>query len=53
VGDVVEALVSLAQTPAAVGEIVNIGNDQEVSINQLAALVTEITGSPSRLEHKT
>jgi UDP-glucose 4-epimerase len=50
-GDVVEALVRLAQTPAAVGEIVNIGNDQEVTINQLAALVGEITGSPSRVEH--
>jgi UDP-glucose 4-epimerase len=53
VGDVVEALVSLAQTPAAVGEIINIGNDQEVSINELAALVRETTGSPSRLEYKT
>jgi UDP-glucose 4-epimerase len=53
VGDVVEALISLAQTPAAVGEIINIGNDQEVSINELAALIREITGSPSRLEHKT
>jgi len=52
VGDVVEALVRLAETPAAVGEIVNIGNDQEVSINELAALVREITGSPSRLEHQ-
>jgi UDP-glucose 4-epimerase len=53
VGDVVETLVRLAQTPAAVGEIVNIGNDREVSMNELAALVKEITGSPSRLEHRT
>jgi len=53
VGDVVEALVRLAQTPAAVGEIVNIGNDREVTINALAALVREITGSPSCLEHKS
>ena len=51
VGDVVEALVRLAQTPAAVGEIINIGNDQEVTINELAALVSEITGSRSRVEH--
>jgi len=51
VGDVVEALVRLAQTPAAVGEVVNIGNDREVTINELAALVREITGSPSRVEH--
>ena len=53
VGDVVEALVRLAQTPAAIGEIVNIGNDREVTINALAALVREITGSPSSLEHKS
>ncbi|HTQ57240.1 MAG TPA: NAD-dependent epimerase/dehydratase family protein [Bryobacteraceae bacterium] len=51
VGDVVEALVRLAQTPAAIGEVVNIGNDQEVTINELAELVLEITGSPSRLEY--
>ena len=53
VGDVVEAVVRLAQTPAAVGEVINIGNDQEVTINELAALVKEITGSPSQFEYKT
>jgi UDP-glucose 4-epimerase len=53
VGDVVEALVRLAQTPSAVGEVINIGNDQEVTINELAALVRETTGSPSRLEYQT
>lgn len=51
VGDVVEALVRIAQTPEAVGEVVNVGNDQEVSINQLAALVKEITLSSSPIEH--
>ena len=51
VEDVVESLVRLMQTPEAVGEVVNIGNDEEVSINELAALVKEITGSPSRVEH--
>ncbi|MGA2588298.1 MAG: NAD-dependent epimerase/dehydratase family protein [Bryobacteraceae bacterium] len=51
VGDVVEALVRIAQTPKAVGEVINIGSDREVSINELAALVKEITGSPSAVEH--
>jgi UDP-glucose 4-epimerase len=51
VSDVVEALVRLAQTPEAVGEVVNIGNDQEITINELAALVREITGSTSRIVH--
>jgi UDP-glucose 4-epimerase len=51
VNDVVEALVRLARTPEAVGEVVNIGNGREVSINELAALVKEITLSPSLLRH--
>lgn len=51
VGDVTEALVRLAQTPAAIGEVINIGNDQEVSINELAEMVTRITGSPSQIRH--
>ena len=51
VGDVVEALVRLAHTPAAIGEVINIGNDREVTINELATLVREITGSSSRMEH--
>ena len=51
VGDVTEALVRLAQTPKAIGEIVNIGNDREISINGLAALVKEITGSSSLIQH--
>lgn len=51
VGDVTEALIRLAQAPAALGEVVNIGNDQEVTINELAALIREITGSPSPIQH--
>jgi UDP-glucose 4-epimerase len=51
VGDVTEALVRLVQTPAALGEVINIGNDQEVTINDLAALVREVTGSMSRVQH--
>jgi len=51
VGDVVEALVRLAGTPEAVGEVINIGNDREISINELAVLVKEITGSSSAIKH--
>ena len=47
VGDVVSALVALAQTPDAIGEIFNIGNDQEISIADLAARVKAITRSAS------
>src|SRR5207248_3109097 len=36
VSDVVDALVKLMETPAAVGQVYNLGGDEEVSINDLA-----------------
>lgn len=47
VHDVVQAVVALIETPAAVGEVVNIGADSEVSILQLAHLVRELADSTS------
>ena len=46
-GDVVGALVKLVQEPRAVGEVFNIGNDQETTILDLARRIKAITGSPS------
>jgi UDP-glucose 4-epimerase len=53
VSDVAEALVKLMQTPGAVGNVFNLGSDQEVSINTLARRVIELSGSGSRVEHLT
>jgi UDP-glucose 4-epimerase len=47
VGDVVEAIVKLMGTDHAVGQVVNIGNDEEISIEDLASLVKARTGSVS------
>jgi UDP-glucose 4-epimerase len=47
VGDVVEALVRLARRADVVGQVVNIGTDEEISILQLARTVIEMTGSDS------
>lgn len=47
VGDVVEAVLRLVSTDRAVGEVVNIGNDAEITIEDLAALVKERTASTS------
>jgi UDP-glucose 4-epimerase len=47
VGDVVGALSRLAREPRAVGEIFNVGNDQEISIRGLAELIKTMTGSRS------
>jgi UDP-glucose 4-epimerase len=49
VGDVVEALIDLAEHPGAVGGVFNIGHDREISIADLAALVKERTGSDSEI----
>lgn len=50
VDDCVESLLRLWRCPAAVGQIVNIGHDDEISILQLAEMVVEASGSSSRLE---
>jgi len=50
VGDVVEALIRLARTADVVGQVINIGNDEEISILQLAQLVIELTGSDSDIQ---
>jgi UDP-glucose 4-epimerase len=47
VGDVVDALIALAQEPRAVGEVFNIGNTGEVTMHDLAEKVKAMTGSHS------
>jgi len=47
VGDVVSGLLKLVQHPKAVGEVFNIGNGQEISMNALAAKIKAMTGSTS------
>jgi UDP-glucose 4-epimerase len=51
VKDVVSALVDLMKCPDAIGKAVNIGNDEEISINYLAKRVKELTGSSSQIVH--
>ena len=50
-GDVVQALIKLGVHDRAVGTIYNIGSDQEVTINELAAVVRDVTGSSSPIRH--
>jgi UDP-glucose 4-epimerase len=47
VGDVVDALIRLAAEPSAVGQVFNIGNGHEITIEQLAEKVRTMTGSSS------
>jgi len=50
ISDVVEALTKLMAEPGAVGKIVNVGNEEEVCIKDLAIMVKEMTGSTSDIE---
>jgi len=52
VSETVECLMRLARQPGAAGQVFNVGNDQEVSINALAELVREKTGGRSQIVHK-
>jgi UDP-glucose 4-epimerase len=50
VRDSVEAMLRLVATDAAIGEVVNIGTDFEVTIEGLAQMVKERTGSSSPIQ---
>ncbi len=51
VGDVAQGLADLALCPEAAGQIFNVGNDREVTINDLAERIIRTTGSASRVTH--
>jgi UDP-glucose 4-epimerase len=49
VADVVDALTRLLDTPAAIGQVVNVGSGEPLAVADLAGLVVERTGSASPL----
>ena len=51
VRDVVGAMTRLMEVPRAVGEVFNLGSDQEISMNDLARRVIELAESKSSIEH--
>jgi UDP-glucose 4-epimerase len=51
VRDAVEAILRLVAKDEAIGEVVNVGNDHEVTIEELALLVKERTGSSSPVKY--
>jgi UDP-glucose 4-epimerase len=50
VADVVGALLKLVEEPRAIGQVINIGNMQEVTIEQLAERVRDLAGSKSPIK---
>ncbi|CAN5477759.1 SDR family NAD(P)-dependent oxidoreductase [soil metagenome] len=51
VADVVEGLTKLIETPACFGTVLNLGNSEEVSINDLAKRAIALTGSKSDMRY--
>ena len=51
VRDTVEALIRLIETPRSIGEVINVGNTEEISIEALAHLVKQRTSSSSPIEY--
>ena len=49
--DAVEALIAIAFSPNTIGKVINIGNDFEISINELAQKVIQETNSKSKVVH--
>jgi nucleoside-diphosphate-sugar epimerase len=47
VSDIVGALMKLVAEPAAIGEVINIGNTEEITMTALAGRVRDLTGSQS------
>jgi UDP-glucose 4-epimerase len=50
VGDVVEAIVGLLKCPEAVGEVINIGGMEEISIKDLAVRIKTLARSKSEIK---
>lgn len=48
--DVVEGLTKLLESPVCFGQVINLGNSEEVTIKQLAERAIELTGSSSKIQ---
>ena len=51
IADVIDAVMAVAFSTATIGKVVNIGNNFEISMNDLAAMIIAQTGSSSEIMH--
>jgi UDP-glucose 4-epimerase len=49
--DVIDGLVKLLENPDCFGQVINLGNDEEISIQDLAERAIELTGSRSEIRY--
>ena len=53
VGDAVNCTIALIENDNAIGEVINIGNEKEITINDLAKLVIKKCNSTSKIIYKS
>lgn len=51
VKDTVTALIKLSEHPGALGDVFNVGNPEEVTMNELARRIIKLSGSHSKMMH--
>src|SRR3982750_268513 len=51
IADVVEGLTAMMESPACFGQVINIGSDEEVTIQKLAETAIALTGSKSEIKY--
>lgn len=51
VADIIEALIQVANSEKTIGTVVNIGNSEEISIQDLAQKIIDMTGSQSKITY--
>lgn len=51
VSDIIDGFIALMNNERTFGEIFNLGNPEEISINDLAKLIIKATGSKSSIQH--
>ena len=49
IGDAVNAMIALSENSDAVGKVINIGHNKDISIYELAVMIKEMTGSKSEI----
>ena len=51
VSDVIDAVIAVAFSDKTIGQVLNIGNNKEISMNDLAQTIIEKTNSSSKIRH--
>lgn len=49
--DVIDAVIDVAFSEKTIGKVINIGNNYEISMNDLASLIISLTNSESEIKH--